>query len=317
MTRDMPEFKPITADKEGFRGQALEAMGSTVWTCLFLSYFSRGLTRSWGHGRSAWASVPLCAIPVLCAGLPGAVEGRSGARVALCAYLLYALAPGLVLLYADQTSLLAHFLAAALIHLPLHLGALPKGLSATGDVTAWDTLTAALVALNSFSVVSPLERPVGFTFRGVPADVPLALICAVGALATGLLTAYAVGFAEFERPRRLNPAQQLAAVIGLYLSALCDEVLFRGVLLNLLVQWHGGEAYSAIALGCLLYGAAQLRKKKHEFNAPNWRFAVTSAVFGVFCGIAWTVSDRVPVAAFVNTVFHYALRTLLKKTSVE
>ncbi len=313
-TREVPAFRPPERGSPGFQNHQIEALGSTLWTCVFLSHLSSTFSESYGRGNSAWWTAVLVTIPCVLAGLPGARERREGAITTLFVYVLYALAPALIALLSDG-SLPYRTMSAVVIILPLALSSLPTRLSATGSVTAWSSLTAALVALNTFSVLSPMPRSMGFTMRGYFTDAFVAIGCAACAVVVGLFTAYAVGFARYERPRRFDPAE-LALAFAFYLNALCEEVMYRGVLLNLIMEWLPKHQILCLALGSVLFGLAQLSRDKHGFKPPNWRFAITAAVYGGVCGVAWQQTGRVTVSAVVNATFCYILRKT-NKMSVE
>ena len=313
-TREMPAFSPPQRGSPGFQNHQIEALGSTLWTFVFLSHLSSTVSQSYGRGTSAWWTAILVTAPCILAGLPGVRERRRGATRALLAFVTYALAPAFVSLLGGA-SLLYRTLSAVLIIIPLVSCILPTGLSATGSVTAWASLTAALVSLNTFSVLSPMPLSMGFTFRGHFTDLLVAVGCAAVAVIAGLFTAYAVGFARYERPRRFDPAE-IAMGFGFYLNALCEEVIYRGVMLNLVMEWIPGQEVLSLVVGSMLFGLAQISRDKHGFKAPNWRFMVTATVYGGVCGIAWQRTGRVTVSAVVHAIFNYILRKT-NKMSVE
>lgn len=95
-----------------------------------------------------------------------------------------------------------------------------------------------------------------------------------------------VGFARVGLPER--PAEQIVLLgLGtffgiLWVVALSEELIFRGLLQNWLREATGNRA-AAVALTALLFGAAHL-----GFRAfPNWRFAILAAVAGVGYGVAF------------------------------
>lgn len=311
-TRDMPSFNAQDRSKSG---QQLEALGSTLWSALFLSHLSTTLSSSYGRGHSAYYTIVLVALPVLMAGIPGASENRRGAKRALFLHVTYAILPALIVLYSP--TLQGRSIAALFIHAPLALALLPKSLSATGSVSAWGLLSAALVSVNTFTVLAPPLRPVGFALRGGPADVFSAFLCALGAIIAGFSTAYLTRFARFEKPRRTDPAREIALIAGLYLNALCEETLYRGLALNLFDEWLPARPAVALTAASVLFALAHLQREKHGFKTPNWRFAATALAYGGFCGVAWRRSGRVAVAAVVHAAFNYALRVMLKKDNIE
>lgn len=314
-TSDMPAFRVVDRERPGFQAQQLEALASTLWTVLFLSHLSTTLSASYGTGMDAWYTVPLVALPVILAGLPGLQEGRPGAARTLTCYTIYAIAPGVIVLVFP--TLPGRFLAAFAIIAPLVLALLPSDLSATGSVSAWASLTAALSAAHTYIVVAPLARPVGLAFRTSTGGAAAGALCSVLSIICGLLTARMIGLARFEFPRRFDAARESALLTGLLLNALCEETLYSGVVLNLLDEWLPTQPLIALMLSMSIFAFAHLHRDKYGYKAPNWRFAIVTAVYGAFCAIAWRISGRVIVAAAVHASFNYALRALLKKDSME
>jgi len=315
----MPTFKSPERGTPGFASHQIEAFGSMLWTCSFMSHISTSISASYGTGRPAAWTIVLTVLPCFLAGLPGVLEGRPGSAGVLAIYGAYTVIPQvIVLLYG---TLLMRTLATALILVPIGTSLVPTTLSATGSVSAWGSLTGALVALNAFTVLRPLSVPVGFTFRG-NGDVVLILILKIFGLAiisavSGLFASSATGFASYEAPKKVSPGRELAICVGLYLNALCEEVMYRGVLLNILLEWFPTQEFVAVIIASGLFGLAHLRRDKHGFRAPNWRYAVTATTYGFACALAWNISKRVTLSAFVHAAFNYAMRALIKKTSVE
>jgi membrane protease YdiL (CAAX protease family) len=75
----------------------------------------------------------------------------------------------------------------------------------------------------------------------------------------------------------------------LWVVALSEEFLFRGLLQQWFEQWTGSSA-AALILASILFGGAHL-----GFHGlfPNWRFALVAALFGLCCGLAWRESRSI------------------------
>jgi membrane protease YdiL (CAAX protease family) len=69
---------------------------------------------------------------------------------------------------------------------------------------------------------------------------------------------------------------------SLWVLALGEEFLFRGLLQQWMTTWLGNEWAGLIATS-LLFGAVHLWY--HAF--PNWRYAALAALLGLFCGLAF------------------------------
>lgn len=116
-----------------------------------------------------------------------------------------------------------------------------------------------------------------------------------------LAAAWATGFAHWQ-PDRFATWQAYAAfcgkAIGVYLvTALAEELCFRGVLQNLLAGSLGADAPARI-FAALAFGAVHLGNG----GFPNWGFAVSAAVAGWFYGASWHEARGVPAAAVTHTL---------------
>lgn len=116
-----------------------------------------------------------------------------------------------------------------------------------------------------------------------------------------LATAWATGFAHWQ-PDRFATWQAYAAIVGkaaglYFVTALAEELCFRGVLENLLGGNFGSDAPARV-LSALAFGAVHLGNG----DFPNWGFAACAAVAGWFYGASWREADGVPAAAVTHTL---------------
>jgi membrane protease YdiL (CAAX protease family) len=96
------------------------------------------------------------------------------------------------------------------------------------------------------------------------------------------------------RPQPHNVLVVAAIAVGefagiLWVVALSEEFLFRGLLQQWFEQWTGSSV-AALILASIVFGSAHL-----GFHGlfPNWRFAIVAAVFGLCCGLAWRESRTI------------------------
>ena len=136
------------------------------------------------------------------------------------------------------------------------------------------------VALYLFLVVRGVEG-LGYSF------VPSAAAFAIGArewiyfspFAFGL--GFALHFISFH-PRAHTVAQIAAGTLVTFLlTAVPEELFFRGVLQNLL-EPHLGR-WRALAVASVLFGLSHF----HKGAAFNWRYVLLASIAGVFYGRAW------------------------------
>ena len=116
-----------------------------------------------------------------------------------------------------------------------------------------------------------------------------------------LAVAWTTGFAHWQ-PDRFATWQSYAAIlgkaVGIYLvTALAEELCFRGVLQNLLASSFGSDAPARI-VSAMAFGAVHLGNG----GFPNWPFAITAAVAGWFYGACWHEARGVPASAVTHTL---------------
>ncbi|HEX8925825.1 MAG TPA: CPBP family intramembrane glutamic endopeptidase [Terriglobales bacterium] len=151
------------------------------------------------------------------------------------------------------------------------------------------------VALYLYLVVRRIEG-VGYSF------VPRASAFAIGAREWLLFAPFAFGlgfalhFISFY-PRAHSLAQIAAGIlITFLLTAVPEELFFRGILQNLL-EPHMGRV-RALALASVLFGLSHF----HKGAAFNWRYVVLAAIAGVFYGRAWRQKRQLLASSTTHTM---------------
>jgi membrane protease YdiL (CAAX protease family) len=85
------------------------------------------------------------------------------------------------------------------------------------------------------------------------------------------------------RPHPLNILLVIGTFFGiLWLTAISEEFVFRGLLLPWMERWTSSPMLALIVTS-LLFGSVHL-----GFHGafPNWRFSIVAAILGFFCGLA-------------------------------
>lgn len=323
-TVDFPEMTSSTS-----RGQTFEASASTIWTVLFFAYSSSTFVSEFGHGWFASWTILFVLIPVTMAGLPNILEHRPNAIPILISYYLYVLAPPLLQLtkpsdYTSYGSELFDLATVLAIWLPLELKLLNKKLSPTGKVDVWGLLTAALTILNTFTVLRPFShlehaRDLGYTFKLSLTDVLISVTLSLVQVALAVPFALQVGFAKWRQHFTLKqkPSREVAAFMGMYMSALTEELLFRGLIQNMLEQRTSRNSIGALIGASLLFGVAHVSKKKLGWAPPNLRFAACACISGIVSGIVWRVTSKVTASAITHATSDYLLYRILLADGVQ
>lgn len=96
--------------------------------------------------------------------------------------------------------------------------------------------------------------------------------------------------------------------VGIYLTvAIPEEMLFRGILQNLLVRTiqKGPRGLYGLLIASVLFGAAHL----HHAPVPNWRYAIMATLAGIFYGNVYRTRQRLCASALthalVDTIWHF------------
>jgi hypothetical protein len=103
-------------------------------------------------------------------------------------------------------------------------------------------------------------------------------------------------------------ASFLLLFIGIYLTvAIPEELMFRGILQNLLVRTihKGPRGLYGLLTASVLFGAAHL----HHKPFPNWRYAILATLAGIFYGNVYRTRQRLCASALthalVDTIWHF------------
>ena len=98
--------------------------------------------------------------------------------------------------------------------------------------------------------------------------------------------------------------------IGIYLTvAIPEEMLFRGILQNLLVRTidKGPSGLYGLLIASVVFGAAHL----HHAPVPNWRYAIMATLAGIFYGNVYRTRQRLCASglthALVDVIWHFWL----------
>jgi hypothetical protein len=184
------------------------------------------------------------------------------------------------------------------------------------DLYIFRPIFCVLVAGYTFMVLRNLEG-VGFRLIWRKRDIGEGLL---NLLAYTLL-ALPLGLAmNFLHPHSMAPlahgrVEGLGPVLnfiflfaGIYLTvAIPEEMLFRGILQNLLVRTiqKGPRGLYGLLISSVLFGAAHL----HHAPVPNWRYAIMATLAGIFYGNVYRTRQRLCASALthalVDTIWHF------------
>lgn len=169
---------------------------------------------------------------------------------------------------------------------------------------AAEPATAGLLALLLIYVVGYPNRnsslAQGYSFRLSRVDIGLALKGLLIMLLIALPLGLYIGFVQWP-PKGVELAQWGPKLVTLYLLALAEEVLFRGLIQYGVEMWLGRNALS-LGLSAAVFGAAHLNNgvETLDWSHLNWEYAALATVAGVVYGLVWRWSGKVTVSALTH-----------------
>ncbi len=169
-----------------------------------------------------------------------------------------------------------------------------------------------------FMVLRNLEG-VGFRLVWRKSDVWDAVLNLVAFSLLGIPLGLALNFihphamAPLARDLSLGPVLNFFFVfIGIYLSiAIPEELLFRGVLQNLLVRTirKGPPGLYGLLIASVVFGASHLHHMTGNPPRPNWRYAIMATLAGIFYGNVYRTRQRLCASALthalVDSIWHF------------
>lgn len=131
-------------------------------------------------------------------------------------------------------------------------------------------------------------------------------------LPIGLPLALATGFVRY-RPMPLDWWQWAGAALGTFLGmlwvvALAEEFLFRGLLQQRLSVWFGSTTAGCI-LASVAFGLVHLPFGRF----PNWRFALVAGIAGLFYGRAYAKSGGIRAAMVAHALMNTCTQMLFTR----
>ena len=161
------------------------------------------------------------------------------------------------------------------------------------------------LALFCFVVVRRLDG-VGYRFRFASEDVTVGLIALSAFLILAVPTALGTGFVAFD-PHWKGPGHWVLMSLGIFFFiALPEEVLFRGLIFNILqrtIRGHG--PWPALVISSVIFGLAHLN------NPPgDWRYVLLATMAGIAYGWAYLRTGSLLAPSYAHALVDIIGRTL-------
>jgi hypothetical protein len=193
-------------------------------------------------------------------------------------------------------------LTVAFVYLPVEAAALARAWRPTdpgipSPSHAFSQLLGMNLALFCFMAIRPIEG-IGFTFRLAKRDVVQALIAFAWFFPLALAFVTVTGFVPFD-PHVPHPALILPTMLGItFMVALPEEVLFRGLVQNLLQR----AARTARGRFIALIATSVIFGFTHLNNHPrlDWRYVTIASVAGIAYGVVYNRTRKVTASAITH-----------------
>lgn len=249
----------------------------------------------------------LLLVPILLAALPMAAEKPIDFVLALVRMAIYLLVPTVLLVMRPARNPpldVFDILAILAVWFPVEFDWLPEvSLPVAGVNIPVPMLTAICLGLLLFLVVRPLDR-IGYSYHLTPADTGIALLALFVYAVVGLPLGIALGFirpgfAPFE------PVPWLVRLLAIYfLTAIPEELLFRGAIQNL-IQQRFGQTWAALAIAAVIFGLSHLNNTTAHNVPPNWPYVIMATLAGLAYGWTWRRRSKITASAVTHTLVNF------------
>jgi len=293
-------------------------MGQLALLLLIVTYFAFASARfvltlrRWQQNRAQ--AVLLAAtllVPYLLVVQPNATPAtwEGIARMAI-----YILLPTLVLLCRPARSNpldLYDLVAIIALWFPIEFDWLPEAsVVVSGVGLPIPKLTAICLGFFLFLVLRPLDR-LGYSYKLGLGDVKYALIALAGFAIIGMPLGIAMGFIQ-PGFTDFNPIDWLVKFIAIYfVTAVPEELLFRGVIQNLIEQ-RLGRNWLALGIAAIIFGISHLNNTTAHHAPPNLPYVIMATIAGLAYGWAWRKSEKITASAITHTLVNFVWGVVFK-----
>lgn len=227
----------------------------------------------------------------------------------------YLAVPGLVLLLRparNQPLDLADVTAVLALWLPVEFGWLPRAeaVVAPGVALPIPLLTAVCLGFLLFLVIRPLEG-LGYSFRLGAADGGYAVLALAAFAVAGIPLGLVLGFFKFGFAP-FDAGAWAAQLLGIYfLNALPEELLFRGLIQNL-VEQRFGRNWRTLAVAAVVFGLSHFNNTTAHHAPPNWPYVFLATLGGLAYGWVWRKTGKITASALTHTLVNFTWGGVLR-----
>jgi membrane protease YdiL (CAAX protease family) len=223
----------------------------------------------------------------------------------MAAYIFF---PGVVLILRPRRNRaldLYDLVAVFSLWVPVELDWLPEDTIPTllGFDLPVALLTAICLGLLLFLVIRPLEG-IGYTYRLSLKNLGAAGL-AVGVFAIiGIPLGLGLGFIKIKTAAFSVTDWVLRFLVIYFLNALPEELLFRGVVQNL-VERRFGRGWQTLLVSAIFFGFTHINNTTAFHSPPNYAYVVMASIAGVAYGWVWRRSGKITASAITHTLVNF------------
>jgi len=137
------------------------------------------------------------------------------------------------------------------------------------------------------------------------------MVAFLGFAVVGLPLGFALHFIQFG----LAPVDVkvwLVSFVGIYLLiGIPEELLFRGVIQNLIEQ-RFGRSWLTLIVASVVFGAAHLDNATTGYGVPNFAYMLMATLAGVAYGWTWRRSRKITSAALTHILVDWLWGVVLR-----
>jgi membrane protease YdiL (CAAX protease family) len=246
-------------------------------------------------------------VPYLLATLPSIATDAYKFLAGLAGMAAYLFVPGLALLLRPRQNRspdLLDLVAILALWFPVEFGWLPNAtLTLGGTNLPLAMLTAICLGFLLFLVIRPLSG-IGYTFKLSRYDAQWALLGLGGFALVGLPLSIAMGFIQLG----FAPFDAWDWLLGLlamyFFTALPEELLFRGIIQNL-IECRFGRNWATLAVGAVIFGLSHINNSTAFHSPPNWPYVFMATLAGLAYGWVWRKSGKITASALTHTLVNF------------
>jgi len=164
-------------------------------------------------------------------------------------------------------------------------------------------LTAVCLGFLLFLVIRPLDG-LGYSYRLSFTDLVTSGLAFAGFAVIGIPLGMGLSFIQ-SGVVDFSPVDWILRFLAIYfLNALPEELLFRGVVQNLLER-RFGRGWQTLLASAVFFGLTHINNTTAFHNPPNYTYVVMATIAGLAYGWAWRRSGKITTSALTHTLVNF------------